>query len=304
MRKIIVGFFLCCAACTDAGNTSIEIPFDVLASDESSSSATGVCTIAPVTQSGGLYKGSGTLELDPYLNPNAQYTLELQVENYLSQVAVDDSNGNVVVGANENDFHMEKATIKYLDIEGNLTGPSSDVALISGVVRTGGLQGATAVSVPAVTINETLPWINRFSTSPNLSTSGGFTEDVVLEVQIFGVLSSGEQATSGLFHFPLQVCFGCENLSLGDGGPATGNQAVPYCEKGTTPIAFGHGPCCAPQDFFVACVPCGAAGGACCGGPPSGSCDTGECTGAEATGIEICNSIPGNLTESLTCPTS
>jgi hypothetical protein len=314
MRKLILAVVLC-SACTDAGNTAIEIPFALFASDELSSSSTGVCTVTPQTQAGGLYKGSGMLEVNPELNPFAQYNLEVQVENYLSQEVLTDSQGNTVVGANENDFHMEKATIKYIDIENNLglSGPYLDnTALISGVVRTGGTQGATAVGIQAVPNSEASYWSQAFLAS--IPTGGalapGVPEDVVLEVQVFGVLGSGEQATSGLFHFPLQVCFNCGNLPLNpqDGGP-NGIYYPPTgsCGSGSTPIALGHGPCCSPQDFSVSCIPCGSPNDPCCGGP-SGGCGTnpvaGTCTGMPPSGVEICNTVPQELTEAATCPMS
>jgi len=141
---------------------------------------------------------------------------------------------------------------------------------------------------------------------------------VVLEVQIFGVLGSGEQATSGLFHFPIQLCFGCQNLPLTQKTDDAGVSVFyPDCEIYNVPLgggatqtygafAFGHGPCCAAQDFVDYCIPCGEIGQPCCPDPVTGalSCDPTQtdisCTGSAAkSDTETCAQIPRQA--SATC---
>ena len=278
------------AGASDAGssNAGIRIISNTYANDESGGNGSNghgcVISNTPMPPS----KSSGLLEIDPYLNPNAGYTLELLVENDLPTLGLDD-------------FAVEKATLTYVDTAGNLTGPPSDVALLSGTVRAGGAANAAIFTLTAVSLNEVLPWIDSFSTSSKLGTSGGATESLVVQVQLDGVLGSGASASSSILDYPLSVCFGCNNLPLVDGGPSTGDSAVPECTAGKTPIATGHGPCCAPQDFYVTCTDCGQPGGPCCGGI-NGSCVSGACVGSPPTGTEFCPMVPSSLQLALTCP--
>jgi hypothetical protein len=283
----------------------IQVESDIYASDELGD-ATSICTISAILPDAGFQKPSGLLELNPSLNPNAEYELELQVAN----------NGTSL----GDDFHFEKVTISYIDIEGNLDFrgelPNPPPALVSGVAQAGGVS---AVSVQAVSPTEAQFWSQAFTTS--IQTGGNLTpgvpENVVVEVQILGVLSSGNQAESSVFDFPIQVCFNCNNfpLTTADGGPVNGLFFPADCstyDNGAggvfyTPLAIGHGPCCAPQDFYVACIPCGAPGGPCCSGSNGTFCGTtnpqiGTCTGTAPANTEVCNSIPAALEESATCP--
>ena len=204
------------AGMSDAGtpdaagaNAGIRILANSFASDENGGIDAGTCTVSnsPAAAS----KSGGMLELDPYLNPNAAYTLELLVENDLPTVGVQD-------------FVVEKATLTYLDIEGNLTGPSQDLALLSGTVRAGGAANATVLPVTGIGADAVSAWAASFANSPNLGTSGGFSEDVVVQITLDGVLASGNQATSAAFNFPVSLCFGCGKSAAG-GRRAPGRQS-------------------------------------------------------------------------------
>ncbi len=308
MRKLIVTLSLL-TACTDTSNTSIEIPFALFAGDEIGVATPGICSILPATSGALPFKESGLLELNPQVNPGAQYLLPLQVENYLSQVPLQDSLGNTLVGANVNDFHVEKAVIKYIDIQGNLgvggNAPAEETALVSGTVRTGGLQAAAVIEVNAVTPYEVGPWAAALVAGGVL----GVAEDVVLEIQLFGVLGSGEQAVSGLFHFPIQVCYNCGGATFVELGADGGTPYwLPSCPPSSTAIVTGHGPCCASQDFEVICAPAGGATGQPCVGGVGGTCSSSAgtstpltCKGGPPTGVEICNSIPASIQQVVTC---
>jgi hypothetical protein len=279
------------AGCTDATDISLFIPYALFASDELSATSTGVCGFSPITQAQGFYKGSGLLELDPAINPTAEYELGLQVENYLDQTVISDSMGDPLEGPQRNDFNVNYAIVKYDDIDGNLDFVGPSTVYISGTIRTGGEQNAGAVIVqPVVGTGVVQQWLKKFNGPPFLS-----SEQVVLKVQIFGVLNSGEKTQTGVFLFPLTLCFDCGGISP-TAPPGSGG-----CPGQTTAVPLGHGPCCAPQDFISTCVACGAEGEPCCDASRSGvtnpSCGvtTGPgttsltCTGkAASTTAELC----------------
>jgi hypothetical protein len=250
---LVLGF----TACTDASNSYLEISQALLSSDKIQAPSAGqVCDYVPQTQSGGLYKDTGVLELSQQGNPAPEYILVVQVENYLDPTDVTDSNGNSIVRGNRNDFHVESFTVNYLSVAGKLgpISPQTVSPLTSAVVRPGGLQSATAVGanmLPLAAANSIIQ-----AMSARLLTSAG----LVFEVQANGSLGSGEPISSGLFHFPITVVL------------------TPKCVGATSPVADTFGPCCANQDFQTFCEPCGLAGQTCCGGL------FGTCTGMTADG--------------------
>jgi hypothetical protein len=93
---------------------------------------------------------------------------------------------------------------------------------------------------------------------------------LILEVTSNGRLGSGEPISSGTFRFPVTL-----TLTTTMPGMATKTNA---CPAGQSPVATGFGPCCANQDFGVACFPCGGANQTCCGGL------FGTCTGVGQDG--------------------
>jgi hypothetical protein len=224
-----------------------------------------VCDYAPQTQLGGFYKPAGSLELSPEGNPNPEYILVIQMENYLDPTSQTDSNGNTIVNGNRNDFHVESFTVNYLDVQGNLgaINPQTVSPLTSAVVRPGGTQAATAVGanmLPPAAVSSIINAMNAHQ-----ATLAG----LVLEVQGNGRLGSGEPISSGIFRFPV-------TLTLKTTMP--GNPAAPACPAGQSPVATGFGPCCANQDYQVACAPCGGSNQTCCGGL------NGKCTGVGPDG--------------------
>lgn len=158
------------------------------------------------------------------------------------------------------------------------------------------------IPVTAVGPRQTGTWANELF-ADNLE---GEVEDVILEVQLSGVLGSGAPATSLSFYFPIQVCLDCGDSGFGlmDAGP-NGLEFFPECPFSTgqelTLSAIGHGPCCNPQDFFVSCVPCGNAGQPCCQGTGTSGCGLSSpgltCSGSPPSGMEVCPAIPNQLTE-------
>jgi hypothetical protein len=254
-------------ACTDASQTSIEISQALLSSDELQPPAPGqVCSYAPQTQLGGFYKPSGSLELSPQANPNPEYFLVIQMENYLDATAITDSNGNTIVNGNRNDFHVESFTVNYLDVQGNLgaINPQTVTPLTSAVVRPGGTQAATAVGVnmlPLAAVTSIIAAMNAHQ-----ATLAG----LVLEIQGNGRLGSGEPISSGIFRFPVTL-----TLTTTMPGMANGSNACPAFKS---PVATGFGPCCANQDYGVVCAPCGGFNQTCCGGI------FGTCTGLTPDG--------------------
>jgi hypothetical protein len=245
------------ASCTDASQTSIEVSQALLATNEIQAPSPGqVCDWVPQTQAGGLYKATGFLEVSPIANPGAEYILVTQIENYLDATDVTDSNGNAIVRGNRNDFHVESFTVNYLSVGGTLAAisPQTVSPLTSAVVRPGGTQGATAVGanmLPRAVINSIVLGMQ----SHQLTEAG-----LVLQVQANGRLGSGEPISSGIFRFPVTLLL------------------TPPCGNALSPVALGFGPCCARQDFSVACVPCGGSGQTCCGGL------FGSCTGKTPDG--------------------
>ena len=190
MRKLLLAVLLL-TGCTDSTDISLFIPFALFASDELSASSSGICGFTPITQAQGFYKGSGLLELDPDINPNAEYVLGLQVENYLDETLITDSNGDPIEGPQRNDFSIRWATVHYDDLEGALTGVSDVTVYSSGTVRPGGEQNAASVVVQAVGPGVVGSWVQSFEAKSLLS------ETVILSVQIFGDLNSGEQTQTG-----------------------------------------------------------------------------------------------------------
>jgi hypothetical protein len=267
--------FLClavCLGCTNAQNQSLQVTFNIPASDQTGSSSTGACTCIAATQAQAEYIASGLLELDPLLNIGAQYTLNLQTENYLDTTSLTDSNGTTISGPQRNDFHVERALIDFLDTQGVLPAIPQTTVLVSADVRAGGLQSSTCVPVQAVPHDVATQWYEAMH-------DAGVSEDVVvLQVQLQGVLGSGEQNGTGYFHFPLTICTNCAGANTNAGK---------CLEARTTLVGEGHGPCCAPQDFTVSCQRCGGAGEACC--TDGTDCDTGlSCKAVTTTTIEFC----------------
>jgi hypothetical protein len=102
MRRLIVLTLLAFMGCTNSQNESIELPFALLSSDELQAPTPGTpCTYSPITSSAGFYRTDGFVDLDPNINPSPGYVLALQVENYLDNTTLADSNGNVVSGRSE-----------------------------------------------------------------------------------------------------------------------------------------------------------------------------------------------------------
>jgi hypothetical protein len=281
MRKLLLAVLLL-AGCTDSTDISLFIPFALFASDELSASSTGICGFTPITQAQGFYKGSGLLELDPAINPNAEYELGLQVENYLDETLITDSNGDPIEGPQRNNFSVEWAIVHYDDLEGQLTGVSDITVYTSGTIRTGGEQNAGSVIVEAVGPGVVGSWVQSFEAKSLLS------ETVILSVQIFGDLASGEQTQTGVFRFPLTLCWDCGGIS------PTASATAGGCPAQSTPVPEGHGPCCAPQDFIETCQSCGQSGQPCCGtrgaaGAPSCATSSLTCSGpASTTTTELC----------------
>jgi hypothetical protein len=270
MKKLVLAL-IALQGCTNAQNISIQISYNIPASDQLGAGASGACTCAAATQAQATYIASGLLELDPILNAGAQYTLNLQTENYLDTNPLVDSNGNVISGVQRNDFHVQRALVDYLDTKGILAPIPQTTILVSADVRPGGLQASACVPVQAVPHDVAVNWYN------SMKDAGQDSDVVVLQVQLQGVLGSDQPIGTGLFHFPINICTNC-------GGNAEGGKCL---LTRTTLVGEGHGPCCAPQDFTVTCQPCGGAGRACCTtGTP---CDTGlTCKTVASTTIEFC----------------
>ena len=291
MRKpFAVALIVIAGACTDARNTSIEIPFDVLSTDELQAPSPGQpCDFPAVTQAGGFYKPNGFVDLDPNVNATPGYLLALQVENYLDVTVLTDSNGNPLSGPQRNDFHVNQAYVRYLPQQDFLTNiPTSALILTSGDARAGGLQNAEVVAFNALSgaaVQQLQASLQRVKSASNPSPGA----DVILEVELQGALGSGEPASTGVFDFPLHVCLDCYGV---DPTTCTGNQ---------TAVPVNHGPCCAPQDFSDVCTPCGSVGLPCCGAAQS--CGTGLSCQPQTTpaiGIEPCG-YPGNQALTYLC---
>jgi hypothetical protein len=257
--------------CTNAQNLSLQVSYNLPASDQIGAGSSGACTCTPQTSAQSTYIASGLLELDPILNPGAQYTLNLQTENYLDTTTLTDSNGNTISGPQRNDFHVQRALIDFLDTKGILPITPQATVLTSADVRPGGLQSSACIPVQAVPHDVAKSW------GEAMKDAGQTSDLVVLQVQLQGVLGTDESINTGYFHFPLNVCTNC-------GGNAEDGLCL---ETRTTLVGTGHGPCCAPQDFTITCQRCGGAGEPCCTvGTPCDSMLT--CKTVAATTIEIC----------------
>ncbi len=249
------------SACTNANNESIEIPFALLSSDELQVPTPGQpCVYTPVIQAGGYYRTGGIVDIDPNVNANPQYLLALQVENYLDQTVLTDSNGNPLSGPQRNDFHVQDVIVEYIPTDSSaLSGmPGGDFRgcptpgvpcgkfLATADVPAGGMQTATGVVVDTLSKDV-------ISTIGNNIPTGGSTQ-IILQITMEGVLGSGEKIQTGTFDFPLTVGWDIDQNPLA-------------CPAGTTPEPDTHGPCCANQDFGDTCVACGGAGEPCCALP-------------------------------------
>ncbi len=309
MRKIILAAPLLVAGCLNQGNESIDIPFAVLATDELQAPAPGTpCIWAPVTQAGGVFRSDGFVELDTAINSSPEYVLGLQVENDLDNTVIVDSNGNPVDGPQRNEFHVQNALIKYLPQQSYLSGngmPQAATILVSGAFQpiggAGGTQGA------GVMVLNTLSGAAVQALEANLAPTSGNTQgDLVLQIQLNGVLGSGEAASSGTFFFPLHVCYDC----FGIGPTAYPSQGIAACPAGTELVVEGHGACCSNQDFSAACMSCGGKGEPCCSGGPAcinaaGATQTTSCLPllTPAIGTEFCpgNAAPAEIAFSNAC---
>jgi hypothetical protein len=229
-----------------SNNQGIELPFALLSSDELQSPAVGEpCTFPPITVAGKPFKESGSVDLDPTVNPAAGYELALQVENNESP----ESDGS-------HDFHVTDGVVTYVAQQAYLTPglPPSVTVLVSGTVAPGGTAEAAAVLIqtlgPGVvaTLQQDL---QALTAGQGASPGGDLDLDVVLE----GTLGNGQSVTSDALDFPLHVCLDCLGV------------APIACLDGLTAAPVGHGPCCAPQDFSDQCVACGGTGQPCCALP-------------------------------------
>ncbi len=281
-------------ACTNANNESVEIVFALESFDEIQVPTPGQpCYYTPVIQAGGFYKTSGELDVDPNVNSSPEYLLALQVENYMDQTILTDSNGNPLSGPQRNDFHVNDVIVQYVTDPGNswvFTGqyasngktvtlpgaqplPQADYTncptkgvpcgrfLGTGDVPAQGMQGATAVIVDTVSsdVIRTLK-TNLYAATQSQDFGNTGIGEVLLEIYMDGTLSSGESIRTGVFNFPLTVCWDCDESPL-------------KCTFGyQTPSPDTHGPCCANQDFGSMCVNCGYAGEPCCELPPTLPC--------------------------------
>ncbi len=227
----------------------IEIPFALLSSDEISLAQMTPCTYSPITGPGGTYQADGLLELDPNVSPTPGYLLAVQVENFAGP-ADPITDGEFPETANY--FSINQAVITYIAQQDFLAAnlPPQATVPLSGRVAPGGLDWASAVLVPTMS-SEVVATLLQ-----NLSTQGpGAAGDLILEVQLGGTLEgNAEPMVSSLLSFPIHVCIDCGVNPLS-------------CINGVTAAPSGHGPCCAPQDFFDVCVPCGGEGEPCCAPP-------------------------------------
>jgi hypothetical protein len=278
MRRLIFLVLLASAACTDSGNESIEIPFALKASDETQAPQPGTpCIYSPVTQAGGVYRVDGFVDLDPNVNPSPGYVLALQVENYLDETTISDSNGNPVSGPQRNDFQVTDAIVTYIAEQSYLAPnlPAKAKFLTSGNVQPAGTEGATAVPVQTLSpdaITALQQNLQALEASQNISSPGG---DLVLQVYLEGTLGSGEPAISGNLDFPLHVCIDCFGAN-----PVN-------CNNGLTASPSLHGPCCAPQDFSDICVECGGLDQACCALPDGVALTCAQDSDCEAFGLGL-----------------
>ena len=271
---------LACSSSNDVGAT-IEIPFALLSSDEINFPGMTPCTYSPITGSSGIFRVSGLLELDPAVNPSPSYVLGIQVVNALPSSLNDESPlpSGPIAGA----FSVSDAVVTYVAQQSFLaaTVPAQVTVPVSGRVLPGGLNWAAAILVP--TMNSDV----IAALSANLVAQGpGASGDLVLEIQLDGTLEgSGEPRVSSVLSFPLHVCIDCGVNPIS-------------CVNGVTAAPVGHGPCCAPQDFFDMCVACGGLGEPCCAPPDtvpatcSGDADCASSYGASS----VCDNDAGVCT--------
>jgi hypothetical protein len=287
MKKLNFAFsLLLWVGCTNAQNESLVVAFNLPTSDQLQATSSGICTCTPQSQAQATYRPTGFLEVNPALNPAAEYTLNLQTENYLDVTQFSDYNGTTISAQQRNDFHVDRAVVNYLDTGGLLPAVAPVTVLVSADVRPGGLQASSCVPIQAVPHSIASLW------APALETDGGTNSDVVvLEVQLFGTLSSGESINTGLFHFPLTICSDCAG-------------ALPCNGPNQTKVGVGHGPCCEFSDFVVFCETCGGQGQPCCGN--ARTCNSGDagltCQPVTSTSAEFC--APYNNGEAFSCQKS
>jgi hypothetical protein len=250
MGMRVAGLLLLPLACTvSPSGPEIEIPFALLSTDETQSPFGPPCTYPPITGPGGTFRSGGLLDLDPTVNPTPGYLLALQVVNLLQGCGSGcGENGNTVSSQIDN-FQISQAIITYVAQQSYLATnlPPQATVSTSGRVQPGGLDSAIAVIVQTMS-SDFLSTLTQ-----NLAAQGpGASGDLILEIQLEGTLTSnGEPMASNVLNFPLHVCFDC-------------GVAPASCVGGFTASPIGHGPCCAPQDFFDLCVPCGGIGEPCC----------------------------------------
>jgi hypothetical protein len=194
------------------------------------------------------------LDLDPAVNPDAGYTLALEVENLTGPpVEFNDGcgeNGGTVCGPSspQDVFSTASAIVSYLPQQAFLSPnlPHSATLAATGQVY----PSSTGVIVVQTLSAEVIAALQQ-----NLSSQApGSAGDVILQVSLEGTLSNGQAQTSTALSFPLHVCFDCGVRPLS-------------CLDGVTAAPSGDGPCCLAQDVSEACVPCGGAGEACCALP-------------------------------------
>jgi hypothetical protein len=237
-----------CSASPDT--PEIEIPFALLSSDELQPVSMTPCTYVPITGPGSISRAGGLLELDAAVNPSPSYVLAVQVVNSLPSSLNDES--PVPSGPIAGTFLVSNAVVTYIAQQSFLAAnvPAQVTVPVSGTVMPGGIYWAGAILVP--TMNPDV----IAALSQNLVAQGpGASGDLILEIQLDGTLEgSGESMVSNVLSFPLHVCLDCGVNPL-------------ICVDGVTAVPSGHGPCCAPQDFFDVCVACGGAGEPCCAPP-------------------------------------
>jgi hypothetical protein len=246
------------AACTVDNNHGVALLFALEASPATNPlDALGTpCTFIAPPVDGGPTLTSGTLELDPAVNPDAGYVLALEIENLTGPpLEFNDGcggNGNTVCGpaAGPLDiFSASQAVVAYA---------AQQSLLVPGLPKSAILPatGQVLPSSTGIVVFDALSADAVVALRQNLSAQGpGSAGDVLLEISLTGTLSPNAQPqSSNTLSFPLHVCFDCGVRPLS-------------CLQGVTAAPSGHGPCCLPQDFFDVCVACGGAGEACCALP-------------------------------------
>ncbi len=306
-RMILFGLVAVASSCAPPQNMQIQVPFALLSSDELQAPQIGQpCTYIAVTQAGGFYRESGLLELDPALNPNPDYFLELQVENYMDQTVLTDSNGNPLSGPQRNDFLVTDAIVQYVPeqayLEPGVAGQKAKF-LASGRVAPGGTQTASAIGTSTIspTVASALAQnLANLTINQGISSPGG---DLVLEIYFEGNLASGEPAVSGTMQFPMHVCLDCQGSVPSSCAPGVTGPCSCTGLGGGTMAIVGHGPCCAAQDFTEACVACGGLGEPPCA-PPANvvfSCGSNADCAGYGVGLPTCAIAAGASTGICVC---